>query len=95
VSKSKVAAGHHFGKKGNRHNVAAVSGIFAKFGVLVAVGSLQCPLMSFLGYSKQAANLKKNGKSQLLGRYLRCLRKIWYAGGHGPATTCRDIISDL
>ena len=45
---------------------------------------------------RPAANLKKkNGKSQELGRYLRCLHKIWYSGGHGPATTCRNIISDI
>jgi len=47
-----MAAGRHFEKKENRHISAAVSNIFTKFGVLVAMDCPQRPLMLFLGYNK-------------------------------------------
>ena len=50
-----MAAGRHLEpswKKENRHNSAAISDIFTKFCVLVAIGSgPQRALMSFLGYN--------------------------------------------
>ena len=36
----------------NRQNSAAISDIFTKFGALMAIGSPQRALMSFLGYTK-------------------------------------------
>jgi len=47
-----MAAGRHFGKKENRHNSAAISDIFTKFGELVAMDSPQHAVMSFLGYKQ-------------------------------------------
>jgi len=41
-----------FWKKENRHNSAAISDIFTKSVVLVAMDSPQCPLMLFFGYNK-------------------------------------------
>jgi len=44
--------GRHFEKKENVHNSAAIWDVFTKFGVLVAIDSLQRPRVSFFGYSK-------------------------------------------
>jgi len=47
-----MADGRHFEKKENVHNSAAFWDIFTKFGLLVAMDSLQRPRMSLLGYNK-------------------------------------------
>jgi len=60
--KSKMAAGRHFEKKENRHNSAAISDIFAKFGVLVALHNLQRPVMSFCGYNKIQDQIQDGGR---------------------------------
>jgi len=40
-----MTAGRHFEKEKNRHYSAAISDIFTKFGVLVAMDSAQRPVM--------------------------------------------------
>jgi len=57
-----MAAGSHFEKKENRHNSAAISDIFTKFGVLVAMDSRQRPVMSFLGYNKIEEQIQDGGR---------------------------------
>jgi len=44
-----MVAGSHFQNEINRHNSAAISDIFAKFGVLVTMDSPQLPMMLFFG----------------------------------------------
>jgi len=41
-----------FWKKENHHNSAAISDIFTKVDVLVAMDNAQRPIMSLLGYNK-------------------------------------------
>jgi len=48
-----MAAGSHL-EKVNRHNSAAISDIFTKFGVLVAIGSQQRHVCHFIAKSKMA-----------------------------------------
>jgi len=48
-------------KKENRHNSAAISDIFTKFGVLVAMDSPQRPVMSFCGYNEILDQIQNGG----------------------------------
>jgi len=49
-------------EKENRHNSAAVSVIFTKFGLLVAMDSPQRPVMSFFGYNKIEDQIQDDGR---------------------------------
>jgi len=61
-----MAAVRHFEKKENRRNSAAVSDIFAKFGVLVALHNLQRPVMSFFGFNKIQDQIQDGGRPPLV-----------------------------
>ena len=78
-----MAAGRHFEKKENRHNSAAISDIFTKFGVLVAMDSPQCSLMSFFGYNKIQDQIQDGTWKVSISIIFATVRPIHFVFGSG------------